>query len=188
MFAADEAVAAGRPVRRSDPPLRAMLSFHIDEVDARADVEAVLGALVRAPLVGYRVEETRPLEPRRPRGQRADGMTQVSCIARRPDLEPAEFLRRWQRDHERVALETQSTVGYVRNAILETLVGRAPTAWSAIVEESFPIEALTDREAFFDAASPEEADARLARMLESCRRFMRLDAIEVTFVSVYDLG
>jgi hypothetical protein len=188
VLAADEAVSAGRPVRVSDPPLRAMLSFRMDDVAARGPVEAVLRALVPSPPVGYRVDETRPLDYERPIGARTPGMKQVSRIARRPDLARDEFLRRWQGDHERVALETQSTFGYVRNEILETLGSPAPTEWSAIVEESFPIEALTDRQVFFDAASPAEADARLARMLESCRRFMRLDLLEVTFVSEYDLG
>ena len=75
-----------------------------------------------------------------------------------------------------------------RNEIFRVLTPGAPDHWSAFVEESFPIEALDDPLVFFDARSKSEYEANLGRMLDSCRRFMRLDSLEVTFVSEYDMG
>lgn len=99
-----------------------------------------------------------------------------------------EFIRIWHDDHRKVAIETQSTFGYVRNEIVRALTSDAPVQWSAIVEESFPIEALDDPMVFFDATTPEQYSANLNRMVESCNRFLSLEAIEVTFVSEYYMG
>jgi hypothetical protein len=86
-----------------------------------------------------------------------------------------------------IAIETQSTVGYVRNVIVRKLTEGAPD-WDAIVEETFPIEALTDPRAFYDAKSDEELKRNSARMVESCRRFLDFEPLEYTHMSEYYLG
>jgi hypothetical protein len=188
VFGADEDVAAGSPVRNCDPPIRAMVSFWMEDATDRAPAENALEALVDTPPVGFIVLESRPLVHARTKGARTPGMKQITCITRRPDLDEAEFIRIWHDDHRRVALETQSTFGYVRNEIVRSLTPGMLRGWSAIVEESFPIEALADPHVFFAASSAEEYQANLSRMIESCRRFMRLDALDVTFVSEYYMG
>jgi hypothetical protein len=187
VFGCDSDVAAGQPIRRSDPPIRAMMSFEIDDANARHPIEALLFARV-AEVAGYHVSESRPIDYARPIGRRATGMKQVTCIKKRDDLAHDEFIRIWHDDHYSVAVETQSTFGYVRNEILEPVTEQAPGFWSAIVEESFPIEALEDPLVFFGASSEVELNANRARMLESCQRFLNLQTIEVIFVSEYYLG
>ncbi len=187
VFGCDADVAAGSPVRRSDPPIRAMMSFWLHDAADRGPAEEVLATLVRG-IAGYLVIESRPMIHLRPKGRRTEGMKQITCIMKRPDLCQEEFIRIWHNDHREVAIETQSTFGYVRNEIVRRLTPDAPSLWTAIIEESFPIEALDDPMVFFDSKTQQECETNLKRMMESCGRFLSFDSLEVTFVSEYYFG
>jgi len=183
----DEDVDGGRPVRRSDPPIRAMVSFWLQNSDDRGPCEQALGALAPR-IAGYLVAESRPLVHETNPGGRTDGMTQVCCIQRKPGLSDDEFYDIWTNDHKVVAIETQSTVGYVRNIFTRTLTPGAPECWHAIVEETFPIGALTDPKVFYDAKDDAQLKANLDRMMASVERFLINDEMEVTHMSEYALG
>jgi hypothetical protein len=115
-------------------------------------------------------------------------MKQVTCIARKPEVSYQEFTRIWHEDHKIVAIETQSTFGYVRNEIVRPLTEGAPDQWIAVVEENFPIGALTDPKVFYDANSDEELRRNLERMVKSCNRFLDMGPLELTHMSEYYLG
>ena len=187
VFAADRDVAAGRPMRQIDPPIRAMVSFWLEDAADRGPSEAALRSLVKG-IAGYLVLESRPLVHEMPKGKRTQGMKQISCVTKRADLSQDDFIRIWHGDHRQVAIETQSTFGYVRNEIFRPLTPGAPMQWTAIVEESFPIGALDDPHVFYDAKSEAEYQANFKRMMDSCGRFLDHGPIEVTFVSEYYLG
>lgn len=182
----DEEVASGTPIRKSDPPIRAMLSFWMHSADDRAPCETALAAHAEH-LAGYLVVESRPLVHEAPEGRRTPGMNQVTCISKKPGLDTDEFIRIWHGDHRIVAIETQSTVGYVRNVIVRKLTAGAPN-WDAIVEETFPIEALTDPRVFYAAKSDDELKGNVERMMESCHRFLDFEPMECTHMSEYYLG
>jgi len=184
----DEEVASGAAVRiqHSEPPIRALVSFWMHNSDDRAPCEAALSEAAEE-LAGYLVVESRPLLHEPPVGARASGANLVTCIRRRADLSTAEFCDRWYNEHKTVALETQSTTGYVRNTVVRRLTAGGGD-WDGIVEETFPIEALSDPKVFYAAASQEEFQANLARMIESCQRFLDFDPIETTHMSEYYLG
>ena len=182
----DEDTAAGRPIRRSDPPIRAMVSFWMQNADDRTPCEEALSAHSDG-LAGYLVVESRPLLHEPPVGERAPGMNQVTCINRKQDLPYDEFIRIWHGDHRVVAVETQSTTGYVRNVVVRELTEGAPH-YDGIVEETFPIEALSDPHVFYDAASKEEFKVNLDRMIASCQRFLDFEPLETTHMSEYYLG
>lgn len=182
----DDAVAAGTPIRKSDPPIRAMVSFWLECADDRGPCEEALAARARR-AAGYLVVESRPLVHERPVGARTPGMNQVTCISRKPGLDEEAFFRIWHEDHRIVAVETQSTVGYVRNVVARRLTAGAP-AWDGIVEETFPLEALTDPRVFYDARSDEELERNLRRMVASCRRFLDFEPLECTPMSEYFLA
>lgn len=186
LHAQDEEVAAGTPLRRSDPPIRAMVSFWLHDADDRAACEQALRPHARR-LAGYVVLESRPLVHEMPRGRRTPGTNQVTCIARKPGLAYDEFIRIWHGDHRAVAIETQSTTGYVRNEIIRKLTPDAPD-WAAIVEETFPIGALTDPMVFYDAKDEADLRARMERMMKSCQRFLDFEPMEYTHMSEYYLG
>jgi len=183
----DEDVAAGTPMRKSDPPIRAMVSFWLRDSDDRGPCEQSLAAHARG-IAGYLVVESRPMDHRPPKGERTPGMCQVTCIAKLQGLDYDEFTRIWHVDHKQVAIDTQSTTGYVRNEFVRALTPGAPDGWIAIVEETFPIGALDDPKVFYDAASDEELKKNLGQMMTSCERFLDMGPLEFTHMSEYYLG
>jgi hypothetical protein len=184
----DEDVAQGTGVRirRSYPPIRAMVSFWMQNADDRGPCEAALQAEA-AGLAGYLVVESRPLVHEPPVGERTRGANLVTCIVQKPDISFADFIDHWNNEHKRVALETQSTFAYVRNAVVRRLT-EAGGDWDGIVEEGFPSEALTDPLAWYACDSREEHKRRLQRMMDSVNAFLDLSVLESTPMSEYFLG
>ena len=187
VFVNDEEVAAGKPVRHSDPPIRAFVSFWLEDAGDRGPCEGALAAET-ARIAGYLVLESRPMVHELASGRRGEGMKQITCIAKRSELSDEDFIDIWWGDHRQVAIETQSTFGYVRNEIFRPLTPDAPRQWTAFVEESFPMAALTDPKVFYDAADDAELEANLGRMMASCDRFLDMAPMEVTYVSEYFMG
>ncbi|MFK7898777.1 MAG: hypothetical protein AB8G23_23290 [Myxococcota bacterium] len=187
VFATDSDVAEGNPVRQVNPPIRAMVSFWLEDAGDRGPSEEALAAQVQG-LAGYLVVESRPMIHEMPLGKRTEGMKQISCVTKRADISQEEFISIWHHDHKQVAIETQSTFGYVRNEIFRALTPDAPDQWTAFVEESFPMGALTDQHVFYDAKDQAEYQKNFETMMESCARFLDHSAIEVTFVSEYYRG
>jgi len=73
----------------------------------------------------------------------------------------------------------------VRNEIVRALTPGAP-GWAAIVEEHFPIEALTDPLVWYAAEGSEERYRRhLERMMQSCMAFLAIDRVEAHPMSEY---
>lgn len=189
VYANDEEVSAGLfAVRRSDPPIRAMVGLWLEDAADRGATEEALRAQSKG-IAGYLVVESRPMPYERPLGERVPGMKQITCIARRADVSVEEFHRIWHGDHRQVAIETQSTFGYVRNEIFRAVTPDAPARWTAFVEESFPIEALADPKAFYDnVTSDADLEANMKRMMDSCNRFLDPEPMEVTYMSEYFMG
>lgn len=185
---ADDAVAAGAGVRvgRMDPPKAAVVFYWLDLADDRAPIEALLAELASR-VETFLVVEAEPLKNTThvaPVGQRTPGFNFVTCIERKPGLSDAEFLEHWHVEHRRCAVETQSTFAYVRNEIVRAYSDGAP-AWEAIVEESFPIEALTDPKVWYKAGSDEELAKNRGWMIESCLAFLALEKVEAHPMSEY---
>lgn len=186
----DEHVEAGVDVRvgAMDPPKAACVAFWLDDADELQG--PLLAALASRSdrVAAYLVDESIPLHNTLhtvPAGVRTPGFNLVTAIVPKDGLSYEEFLSHWHREHRKVAVETQSTFAYVRNEIVRALTPDAP-AWAAIVEESFPIEALTDPAVWYAAAGDAE---RLAenrrRMIESCVAFLALDRVESHPMSEY---
>lgn len=100
---------------------------------------------------------------------------------------PRAWLDIWQNHHTRIAIETQDNFLYVQNRVVQVLShGAAPL--SAIVEECFPPAAMTAPQAFFDAPRDEAKFQRnLAAMMDSCKRFIDFDRLDVLPTSQYRL-
>ena len=189
VFVADEAVDAGAALRLSaqDSHKEGCLSYWLECSQDRAAGEAIITRLTDR-LAGYLVVESRPLVPPVPQagpGLRSPGWVQVTGIVPRADLDHEAFLRHWYDVHRKVACETQSSSGYVRNEIVRPLTSGAPP-WAAIVEETFPTAALDDPQAFYDAVgSDERFRENMGRMIESVQAFLAIDQVDAHPMSEY---
>ena len=178
----DETVAPGKKLRIGSmrPPKQALVSFWLEQAQERGRYEETIAAAVSR-LACYLVVESRPLVNTThvaPPGERTPGFSTVTCIEPRPDLTHAQFVDAWWYVQRDVAIETQSTFSYVRNEVVRALSPDAPP-WAAVVEEGFPMEALTDPMAFYDArGSKERYQANLKRMIEAVSGFLALDKVE----------
>jgi hypothetical protein len=188
----DDGVAPGAQLHigQQRPAQSALVSFWLEQSQERGDAEAILAAACGR-IAGYLVVESRPLVNRSHRaapGARTPGFALVSCIVPKDGLSHDEFIRLWYTVQRDTALETQSTFGYVRNEVVRPLTDDAPR-WAAIVEENFPLGALTDPAVFYDAAGdPAKLRANQERMMSAVGRFLALDRIESHPMSEYDFS
>jgi len=184
----DDDVASGTPIGTMDPPKSGMISFWMEQAQDCGRAEAHL-APACSRIAGYVVVESRPImntDHVTPAGERTPGVSQVTCIVRRDDIPYEQFIRTWYDEHRACAIETQSTFGYVRNEIHRAVTPDAPE-WTAIVEENFPIGALTDPHVFYDSGGDEaKLEANQKRMMETCAKFLDLSKIEAHHCSEYD--
>lgn len=169
------------------PPKSAMVSYWVECSEDRGALEAVLEGHA-ADLASFLVVESQPIvntEHVAAPGERTPGMVQVTGIVRKDGLDHDEFIRIWQEEQRPCAIETQSTFQYVRNEIVRQLAG-APRPWAAIVEESFPIEAMNDPYVFFDAVGDDEKfAANIGRMVDTVAKMLEMDQTDVTITSEY---
>ncbi len=186
----DDAVAAGAALHlgRMAPPPRGLLSFWMEQSQDCATAEQVF-APACGRIIGHLVVESRPLvntEQQTPPGVRTPGVTIVSCLFKRADISRETFLRIWYQEQRACAIETQSTCQYVRNEVVRALTPDAP-GFDAIVEETFPMGALTDPQVFFDAVGDDaKLEANRRRMIETCQKFLDLSRIESHPMSEYN--
>jgi hypothetical protein len=122
-------------------------------------------------VAAYLVTESVPLPPPETvPGERTPGLANVALIRRPDDLDEETWRKRWHIDHTPVAIETQSTFGYTQNQVVYPLTPGAPRI-NAIVEELFPLEAISDLHAFFGAADDNDLRDRMERMVASTEAF-----------------
>ncbi|WP_309227670.1 MULTISPECIES: hypothetical protein [unclassified Mycolicibacterium] len=139
---------------------------------------------------GWEVEERMPLvPPHAAAGVRTPALAQIGFLRIPADLDPGEWLHRWQGQHTNVAIETQSTFGYVQNRVLRTVLGGDRI--DAVVEELFPMAAMTDVHAFYGSGGDDtELRHRMELMIKSVTNFgahTNLDSVP-TSRYVYELG
>lgn len=172
------------------PPPSGVVSVWLDTAvpAVRQPLETLLaGPEVSGRLAGFLVTESEPLVnvAHHPvPGTRTWGFAQVAFL-RRPDrLSPEEFIDAWHNGQTPVAIDTQSTFRYVQNVVARPLVPGPP--WVGLVEECFPIEAMTDLHVFYDSVGDDEQLGRnMSRMMESVGRFTDPGQVEAIWTSQY---
>ena len=183
-----EAAAGSRMRSGSGPHPDALVTAWVESANGplRAPFDAVLREVDEA-FVAYLVTESRPLPGDVAEGRRP-GYTQVSLLQRPARLDEAAWLTHWHEHHTRVAIDTQSTTRYVQNSVVRALTPNAPPC-TAIVEETFPIEAMTDPAVFFDAVGdPERQKGNGDALMTSVMAFLDFDLIDVVPTSEYGVG
>jgi hypothetical protein len=155
-----------------DPPVIALVSLWTQQ-SYGDEVRAATALLSKEcdEVAAYLVTESTPLPPPRTEpGERTDALANVALLRRPAELDEDSWLDRWHLDHTPVAIETQSTFGYVQNAVVRAITPAAPLL-AAIVEELFPMAAVGDLAAFFGAADDADLQSRMERMMASIARF-----------------
>ena len=170
-----------------DPPAAAVVSIWTPQCYGEQIAQAL--ALLSAEcdhVAAYLVTESTPLLAPLELGRRTTGLANIALLRRPAGLDHASWLHRWQHDHTPVAIETQSTFGYTQNAVVRALTPDAPQL-AAIVEELFPIEAISDLKAFFGAADDADLQHRISRMVASTSAFGANENIDTVPTSRYVL-
>lgn len=184
-----DADVAAAQVRHStyDAPIDAIVS-----VWTEGDREAVTAVLksVAEDVNGWIVDERRPIVPPRVEdGVRTEALANIAILRIPEDLTREEWLHRWHDLHTPVAIETQDTFGYVQNTVSEPVTPGKRV--DALVEELFPMAAMTSAHAFYGAGDDDaELQRRVTRMMESVVSFgahLNLDLVP-TSRYVYTLG
>jgi hypothetical protein len=171
-----------------DPPVAAVVSLWTQQCYGE-QAKAALHLLAREcdRMAAYLVTESVPLPgPASASGTRTAGLANIALLRRPAGLDEATWLDRWQLDHTGVAIATQSTFGYTQNWVVRTLTPDAPGI-AGIVEELFPVAAITDLKAFFGAADDADLQNRVAQMIASTTAFGANENIDTVPTSRYVL-
>jgi hypothetical protein len=182
----DDAVAPAMRFGPGDSRGRAITAFITLWTDggpaAAIEVVAELAPEVHA----WRVSERRPIEPPTVEdGQRADALANIAVLRRPETMSREEYLDVWLNDHSPIAMRTQNTFGYVQNIAEEALTPGSPDI-SAIVEELFPMAALTDMHEFYGSAGDdEELNRRITELMASVARFGADQGLDLVPTSRY---
>ena len=171
-----------------DPPVAAVVSLWTQQCygdQTTAALDLLAGECEK--FGAYLVTESVPLiAPTGEPGARTTGLANIALLRRPDDLDQATWLDRWQLNHTRVAIETQSIFGYTQNWVVRALRPDQPGI-AGIVEELFPIEAITDLQAFFGAADDNDLQNRLSQMIASTTAFGANENIDTVPTSRYVL-
>ncbi|MGW4246911.1 hypothetical protein [Nocardia sp. NPDC004722] len=165
----DEDVAEAQ-VRHStyESPVDAVVSVWTD-----GEHEPVTAALrsVAADVNGWIVQEREPIVPPEiADGVRMDALANFAILRIPEELTREEWLHRWHDLHTPVAIETQATFGYVQSTVTEAVT--PGNRVDALVEELFPMAAMTSAHAFYDTGGDDaELQRRVTRMMESVVSF-----------------
>ena len=170
-----------------DPPVAAVISLWTQQCYGD-QVAAALRLLEGEAdsVAAYLVTESVPLAAPDELGSRTPGLANIALLRRPADLDQESWLGRWQRDHTRVAIDTQAIFGYTQNWVVRALTPDAP-AIAGIVEELFPAEAITDLTAFFGATDDADLQNRITRMIASTSAFGANENIDTVPTSRYPL-
>jgi hypothetical protein len=185
----DDAVGAGEGICHvhTRPQMEGLLHVWVDCSIPRFrkpvdDIVAKAGGRWEAYLTteAYPLLDANPPQP----GARFNGWAQIGFGRRREGMGYPEWIREWQR-HTEVALTCQTIWCYQQNEIVRPLTPNAPV-YSAMVEESFPMEALTDPKVFFGAPGDEKKyQENFKAMMDSASAFAEMSAVDIFPTSKY---
>ncbi len=187
----DDMVTPGAPLRQENlrPGPSALVSFWLNSSHIRGAFEKALEEV--APRIGgYAVTESTvlPITETHASGERTRGFAQIALIQKPPRITHEAYIDTWLNSHTAVGVETQSNFYYCQNIVNRVLTAGAP-AFASIVEECFPLEAMTDPRTFYGAPCDQKKyEERLDRMMTSCSRFIDVDKIDVMITSEYRFG
>jgi hypothetical protein len=187
----DDAVAAGAKMRfeTMKPMPDAMVSFWLNAAHAKAPYETTLQDAAPR-IAGYAVSESvvLPIPEIHADGERVRGFSQIAMFQKLPGITREGFLHIWMKDQTIVGPATQDTFYYGQNIVVRALTPGAPPL-DGIVDECYPIEAMTDHLVYWKANGSEETyQANLKREMDNVARFLDGDSVSAFISSTYRFG
>jgi len=166
-------------------PITALVSVWTDG-DIAPLVDAVASATGDPNLHGYRVSERVRLDPAPTSdGVRSGVMAQVALLRRPDSMSPEEYLTYWMHTHTGIAIRTQNTSAYIQNIVEQALTPASPTL-SAIVEEHFPMAAMSDPHEFYGSRGDDaELGRRMTELMTSVAAFGADQGLDLVPTSRY---
>ena len=186
----DATVAEGTSPRlaATDPQMDAFAQLWLDcaSPDGRAPVETAL-ASAASRVEGWLVcEATVIANETCPPGNPTEGFSQIAVLQKPSGLDRETWRDNWQNGHSQIAIDTQRTFEYVQNLVVRPVTETAGP-YAAIVEECFPMDALTDVAVYFDGVGDADAlAANVQRMMESCAEFMEMSGCDCVPMRQYE--
>lgn len=150
-------------------PIATVVTVHGEQLDTVGLLGTFRGI---APDVRvWLVRQHRPIEPPETAdGVRADTLANIAFLRRPADLDAAAWEQDWLTRHTPIAIATQGTFGYLQNVVLACLT-EAGHDVHGIVEELFPMAALSDPHAFYGSGGDDaELSRRITELMESVHR------------------
>ena len=124
----------------------------------------------------YRCFGRTPVTPQLAVGETFGGTMQLCCFQRKANLSDATLRSRWFEQHTDIAIETQQTLGYRQNLVLDC----GEPFFDGIVEEYFSEAAATDMTAFFaDGHDETRMWQHIEALTKSSESFLDLNKSEV---------
>ncbi|MFD0687320.1 EthD domain-containing protein [Actinomadura fibrosa] len=175
------------PALRFGPaePITALVSVWTGG-DPEPVIAAVADAAAEPQPYAYRVTERVRLDPAPvPDGTRANVYAQIALLRRPEAMTREEYLDYWMVHHTPIAIRTQNTSAYIQNITEEALTPTSPDV-SAIVEEHFPMAAMTDPHAFHGSDGDQtELQRRSKALMTSVARFGADQGLDLVPTSRY---
>lgn len=117
--------------------------------------------------------------------RRVSGWMQLALLTKPEKMSRENWLETWLYSHTQIAVETQSTFGYIQN-LVQRILPDTRLAIDGVVTEHFPDAAMTSLEAFYAADDDSEKQQENEQaMMESCARFIDFSSINVIPMSAY---
>ena len=138
-------------------------------------------------IYGFVVSESIILDnlEKSPLGSRSEGFSQVVFLEKPETMSAFDWFDHWINFHTKIAIQTQSNFIYVQNTVVRPLQKGSPS-FIAIIEECFPLDAMTDPAVFYDSQNnPEQLAKHVQIMMDSCEKFIDFEKIEVIPTSRY---
>lgn len=180
----DDAVA---PALRFGPgePITALISVWTDGEES-ATIDVVAAAVNDPTLHAYQVTERVRLDPApTPDGARSHVMAQVALLRRPETMSHDDYMAYWMQTHTPIAIRTQNTSGYIQNVVEEALTDASPPL-SAIVEEHFPMAAMSDPHEFYGSRGDDaELNRRITELMTSVAAFGADQGLDLVPTSRY---
>jgi hypothetical protein len=129
-------------------------------------------------LVSESLPQGDPPTPRPP-GERSPGLTTVTLLDKRAELDEAEFYRLWHEVHRLTTAEVHPFTLYSRNEVVRALTPGARPLRGIVYESTATVEETLDPQRYFGANGDDEVfKANVQRVISETTAFIEYDTME----------